>query len=563
MSATGDPTATSPAPELATLDRRLEAMRRVVELSDGRLDDELVGRCRSIIDSGAQRARFGAEHTVVALAGATGSGKSSLFNALAREQLATTGVRRPTTSTAQAVWFSATDSQASSASAEPLLDWLGVPQRHHRRDDNLAGLVLLDLPDHDSIEAAHRNEVDRLVEVVDVFCWVVDPEKYADAALHDGYLQRFADHADVTLLVVNQADRLDDVGLRECTADVRRLLREDGMPDVRVLTASARTDEGVPELRSELAARVAEHRAHARRVLADLDWSARELAVACGDVVPTCPDGRRADPLVRALATAASADSVADAVGAAHRVRSRQATGWPVTRWMARRVPDPLRRLARPIEGGAMATPSDAPVRATSQPTADAWAHAGVTNALNDLVNDMSVGVIDPWRDRLRTIAHDSRDGLVDQLDRAVATTDLPTDAPRWWGAWNAAQWFTTICALVGAVWLGVIAVVAWLQMPDLPLPHIGSAPVPTVLVVAGLAASLLLAVIGRLAAAVSATRRRAVAHRRLSESVQQVAQTHVIEPLCAETALMGELAEAARAAAPRRGADRPLDTSH
>ena len=61
--------------------------------------------------------------TVVALAGATGSGKSSTFNALTGTDLATVGVRRPTTSTALACSF-------GEDAAEELLDWLAIPRRH-------------------------------------------------------------------------------------------------------------------------------------------------------------------------------------------------------------------------------------------------------------------------------------------------------------------------------------------------------------------------------------------------------------------------------------------------
>src|SRR5690606_15305226 len=99
-------------------------------------------------------------HTVVAVAGATGSGKSSLFNALAGRPLADVGVRRPTTAITEAAVFG--------GGAGELLDWLGVTRRHvlttDDDDDDLTGLVLLDLPDHDSVEAAHRDEVDRLVQ---------------------------------------------------------------------------------------------------------------------------------------------------------------------------------------------------------------------------------------------------------------------------------------------------------------------------------------------------------------------------------------------------------------
>ena len=94
------------------------------------------------------------------------------------------------------------------ADAAELLSWLDVHQHAVVDDPALDGLVLLDLPDHDSTQVAHRQEVDRLVRVVDVFVWVVDPQKYADAALHHDYLRRFAGHADVTVVVLNQIDTI-------------------------------------------------------------------------------------------------------------------------------------------------------------------------------------------------------------------------------------------------------------------------------------------------------------------------------------------------------------------
>ena len=77
------------------------------------------GRCRG---RAGERLRLSGEHTVVALAGSTGSGKSSLFNALAGADLSPVGVRRPTTSKAHAsVW--------GAEGAAPLVQWLGVPRR--------------------------------------------------------------------------------------------------------------------------------------------------------------------------------------------------------------------------------------------------------------------------------------------------------------------------------------------------------------------------------------------------------------------------------------------------
>ncbi len=81
--------------------------------------------------------------------------------------------------------------------------------------------MLLDLPDHDSTERQHRMEVDRLVQLVDMLIWVVDPQKYADAALHDRYLIPLAQHAGVMMIVLNQADRLTPAEREQCLKDLR------------------------------------------------------------------------------------------------------------------------------------------------------------------------------------------------------------------------------------------------------------------------------------------------------------------------------------------------------
>src|SRR5687767_3304327 len=152
--------------EPANLDRKLAALRVAADNAEGRLDETELGPLRELLTRAGERLGLGVDLTVVALAGATGSGKSSLFNALAGTDLAEVGVRRPTTSSARAsVW--------GAADASPLLDWLQVPHRHHQNEDELDGLILLDLPDHDSTEVAHRLEVDRLIELVDLFVWVV------------------------------------------------------------------------------------------------------------------------------------------------------------------------------------------------------------------------------------------------------------------------------------------------------------------------------------------------------------------------------------------------------
>src|SRR3712207_8726897 len=67
-----------------------------------------------------------------------------------------------------------------------LLEWLQVPRRHRVAEgDGLGGLVLLDLPDFDSVELAHRLEVDRVLELADL---VVRSEEHTSELQSRQYL---------------------------------------------------------------------------------------------------------------------------------------------------------------------------------------------------------------------------------------------------------------------------------------------------------------------------------------------------------------------------------------
>ena len=274
----------------ADLPAMLIALDEVLAAADGRIDPEVAGRAQAVAGRAGERLRLSGEHTVVALAGATGSGKSSLFNALAGADISPVGVRRPTTSRAHAcVW--------GVEGAAPLVEWLGVPRRqtawqHSDLDlaqqGDLEGLVLLDLPDHDSTATEHRLEVDRLVELVDLLVWVVDPQKYADAALHERYLRKLAGHDAVTLLVLNQTDTLNPFAAAACAEDLRRLIDEDGLTRAKLMTTSARTGAGLDALRAALADAVRRRRARNDRLVADVEAVADELA---GEVAETTPAG--------------------------------------------------------------------------------------------------------------------------------------------------------------------------------------------------------------------------------------------------------------------------------
>ena len=503
-----------------TLTDRLAALREAVEVADGRLEVPEVGQARALLAKAGAREALG-DATVVALAGATGSGKSTLFNALSGAEVSTPGVRRPTTGVAHATVFGGPDS--GGAGADRLLDWLEVPRRHvlDRPDPALAGLVLLDLPDHDSTRLEHRLEVDRLVELVDVLVWVLDPQKYADAAVHDRYLAPQADHAGVLLVVLNQVDRLDEVAATQCRTDLRRLLDAEGLAATPLLAVAARTGQGLPELRAELARRVSARRAATDRLTADVRTAATALARHTGQ--DRAVGRQEKAELTDALAAAAGVVAVVSAVERSARRDGAATTGWPPLRWLGRLRPDPLGRLHL----------GDSASRTSLQP-ATAVQQAAVSTALRRARDSAGEGLPQAWRDDLRRAVDLREDRLADRLDRAVAGTDLgPQRTPVWQRSVGGLQWLLLAAALVGALWLLSLAGLAYLQLDEvLPLPRTQGIPLPTLLLVAGLLAGALLAVVARPVVQGGARRRGRRAGRRLREAVDEVVQDELLAPM-------------------------------
>ena len=502
------------------LDRRLLALAEAVEVAAGRLDSEDVEAARQAVAKAGARLGLGIESTVVALTGPTGAGKSLLFNVLSGSDAATVGRRRPTTSAAQAaVWGDG---------ADPLLDWLDVKRRHRVEADGLEGLVLLDLPDFDSIESAHRLEVDRIVGLADLLVWVVEPQKYADAALHDGYLRTLATHDEAMAVVLNQADLLSTSEAETLRGDVARLLEDDGLRATPVLAVSAHTGAGLAELRALLADRIEARDAAIRRLSADVDAAATRLRRWCGE--PRSRDVPRAERerLVESLAEAAGVPRVLAAVGESHRHRGALATGWPPIRWLRRLRPDPLRRLRLDGRKG-----EDAPVGRTSLPPATELERAQVATALRQVADDASVGLPAPWPTLVRRAATSHDERIPDRLDHAVGSTQLETRAPRWWALASALQWGLAAAAAFGALWIVVAAVSGYLGVEELvPLPEYRSVPIATWLLLGGLLGGFVLAFWTRLVNSAGARRRQRRAERALRPGIEAVATELVLGPV-------------------------------
>jgi len=273
------------------------------------IDPDVRAEVLATIERCEHRLALGVDHTVVALAGGTGSGKSSLFNALTGTQFAVPGVARPTTSeVSAATWGDA---------ASGLLDWLDVDRPRRLGlvgKPELNGVVLLDLPDHDSVNADNRAIVDRVVPMADLLVWVMDPQKYADNAVHSAYLAGSSEHGQPSLVVLNHVDRLDTEGAWEVVRDLQRLLAEDGLHDLPVIPVSARTGQGVDILLAELAGAAQAQTVAADSVRADLVAAGHALSRALArDADPHLPD---IEELVSSLASAAGIEALADATAA-------------------------------------------------------------------------------------------------------------------------------------------------------------------------------------------------------------------------------------------------------
>jgi GTP-binding protein EngB required for normal cell division len=516
------------------LDARLEALDAAVELARGRLDEADVDAAAAVVERAGVRLGLGLEATVVALAGPTGAGKSTLFNVLAGEELTRAGHRRPTTAAASAaIWGDVGDA---------LLDWLEVPRRFHRPGAP-DGLVLLDLPDFDSVEASHRLEVDRVVGLTDLMVWVLDPQKYADGVLHERYLRPLAGHGEAMVAVLNQADRLDPAALRACVSDLEGLLRADGLAGVPVLAVSATTGMGVDALRDELQRRVAAREAALARLAADVDAVAAPLAAACGGGRPgTLARSDRA-ALTDALSSAAGVPAIVDAVARSHRRAGGLATGWPFVRWIRRARPDPLRRLRLP--GAAEQAELPAGTR-SSLPAATPVQRAQVEAATRALAARAAGDLPQPWPGLVRGAALAHEDALTEALERAVAGTDLRPRRPRWWALAGGLQLLLAGVTLVGLLWLLALAGLGFAQLDEVvPMPDVSGIPAPTLLAVGGALAGLLVGFLAGVLVRAGARRRARAAGRALRAPVEGVAAEHVLGPVQTELDVQAQLCEA------------------
>jgi GTP-binding protein EngB required for normal cell division len=443
----------------ASLPGRLTALARLVQIGSARggpggFDSELLEEAADLLGRAGERLRLSGAHTVVTLAGGTGSGKSSLFNVLAGADFSPVGVTRPTTSEPHAcVW--------GMAGAGPLLDWLGIQRRHRyarasaldQGEENLTGLLLIDLPDHDSVTAGASHEVDRLVGLADLMIWVLDPQKYADAAVHNRYLVRMPAHSAVTTVLLNQSDLLSPEQAEDCLSDLRRLLDSEGLHDARILLTSAATGTGIDELRKVLTETVTARRAAGERLEADLDTLIAQFRPHAGEGPVAVPESA-ASALTDAFAHAAGMTAAGEALQGTRELQAGEYVGWPAAA-LARRLHsrNRVRKMGLSNIAGQL--------RSLAAGTADAQP-AEIGNALTTLGTDVGSRLPLPWSRTVYTAARSRADAIPGELGAAIVES-LPADGevPLWWRMVRIWQWGLIAAILACAAWLGAIVAFA------------------------------------------------------------------------------------------------------
>ena len=239
--------------------------------------------------SAAAAARKRQDHmsdsVIVAIAGGTGSGKSSLLNAIAGRPIVSTSALRPHTDEPFA-WIPADDPAIAA-----MIDGLGISD--FVVHDDGPSLAIVDLPDLDSVDDRHRTLVESLLPLVDAVMWVFDPIKYHDPSIHVDFLARLVPYEPVFTFVLNKSDRLDEAEVEAVSTHLGVILGMDGFRDPSVVAVAADPPNGDPvgieALLAVLGDTLITKRADRAKLIEDVLRAGRTLA-AESDVWSGTPD---------------------------------------------------------------------------------------------------------------------------------------------------------------------------------------------------------------------------------------------------------------------------------
>jgi GTP-binding protein EngB required for normal cell division len=462
-----------------------------------------VDRAEAVRTEASQRLGIVPDTYVMALVGGTGVGKSTLLNALAGSRVSEAGARRPTTARPVAWVPSARGGRL--AALRPLLDRLDVGTIVEHDGERLGDVVILDLPDIDSLEPGHRAAVEAALPKVDVVAWVTDPEKYADAVFHDSFVRDWMGRLDRQIVVLNKVDRLDDEAARSVAADLAALLRRElpalaRTPPEVIATRATEGAAGVEELERWLREAADAKSIVAARIVAGIGAAVGALAGEAGVSTTGGRDGgpgRNGAPLIRDADRRVAIDGAVDEVLRVVDLRGAERQAVAATRAQARR------RGTGPI--GLLTTAiyrATGRARASANPTAylNTWRSRGGLTRAGEVVRATVTAAMPTVPPALRaSYAAASRPGdletrIAASVDRVIARQPpLEPPSSRLWPFLGLLQTANTLLLVFAAAWT-VIWIIARPQVASYDLPILGPMPAPLVLLAVGVIAGYILA---------------------------------------------------------------------
>ncbi len=496
--------------------------------------------------------------TVIAVAGPSGTGKSTVVNTLARRNsLVPTGMHRPTTTElvayvdaeVTAAPFLELSGIPRSVSVEfcttrsnPLRDSLGMVGEGHQVRSALTQCghpIVVEVPDTLLVPEL-TSAASQVLETADLILWTTDSQKYADAVFHSR-ISAFPRHPN-SYFVLTHTEGLTESQLQTLNQELAAIAERIGVsPEILQISlydesSLARFRKTVAELSHAPEARwrgeqAAIHHAATRlgqNLELDMTGESSTQPVQASSVAspPSPAETKLVDQV-----TQVSGLSAVEANFSKQYLRAGGFwTLWPVLNWLAGIKPlshvnqdnsatpgepkadKPVGRSADPSpeqtadESATPAVADSTPDLPSVAPQADSLNRffprvnvAGITSAARTYAATASAHRPSKWVDFAQLKAVELSGNLVSALNLALESWKFPARPARtWWRIWRLGHWFWLAALVVGLLW-SLVAGVAFLggAGTSAAVWMVGPVPFPLLALVAAVAGTLVWSLVG------------------------------------------------------------------